>query len=499
MAAERIDMHQMPLKDRLKTSVISYGIRQFAVIILTFGYNIVLTRYLMPNEYGMVAVITIVLNISILLADGGFGVYLIQRSAEVTEHDLARVTTIQLYAASLITIICALGAGTATLFSPGQRLGWMVAVASLSLPLLVIRGMALLRLERSVMLDRVVRVEVLEECVYALTAVAFAANGAGPWSVVIAQLTRAVTGCVSALYLGRFRFKRTAVAWDDDLRKGFKFGFHYQAAQLINMARVSVIPLFIIPLLGFQAGGFVERAWYFCGAPLSIILAIQKRALFPYVARIQFEIERIRRFAEDSIYLSSVLDKFMFLPLLIFAREIIMKVFGGQWLPMLPLIYWILAGNILFGALSGTLYPMANGIGKSELLSRFNFYNLLASWVLIVAGTLIFGIVGVGIASLVMWAGIHWLQSKIMSQIGKFRYYRQTLKPLFAFLITWGCMATLMQIIKIEDISLWGLASWIVFVMVLYGLIVIILDGKRLQNLFISFRETHKTPAAHTA
>ena len=189
----------------------------------------------------------------------------------------------------------------------------------------------------------------------------------------------------------------------------------------------------------------------------------------------------------------------MFLPLLIFARQIIMKVFGAQWLPMLPLIYWILAGNILFGALSGTLYPMANGIGKSELLSRFNFYNLLASWVLIVISTLIFGIVGVGIASLVMWAGIHWLQSKIMSQIGKFRYYRQTLKPLFAFLITWGCMVTLMQIIKIEDISLWGLASWIVFVMVLYGLIVIILDGKRLQNLFISFRETHKTPAAHTA
>jgi len=498
MADERDNTHDRPLKERLKASVISYGIRQFAVIILTFGYNVVLTRYLAPSEYGMVAVITIVMNISILLADGGFGVYLIQRSADVTEHDLSRVTTIQLYASLLIALICALGAGMASMFSPGQRLGWMVAAASLSLPLLVIRGMALLLLERSVMLDRVVRVEVLEESVYALTAVTFALNGSGPWCVVIAQLCRAVTGCIAAVYLGSFRFRRVAMVWDDDLRKGFKFGFHYQAAQLINMARVSVIPLFIIPFLGFQAGGFIERAWYFCGAPLSIILAIQKRALFPYVSRIQFEVDRIRRFAQDSIYLSAILDKFMFLPLLIFARQIIIKVFGAQWLPMLPLIYWLLAGNILFGALSGTLYPVANGIGKSELLSRFNLYNLLASWVLIVVCTLIFGLVGVGIASIVMWSGIHWLQAKIMSQVGKFQYYRQMLKPLLAFIITWGCTIILTKIIKTEDISLAGLGGWIVFDMILYALIIIILDGKRLQNLFISFQETHKTPVTHT-
>ncbi len=475
------------LFQRFKTSVVSYGLRQFAVIALTFGYNIALTHYLLPAEFGKVAIILIVMNIAVLLADGGFGVYLIQRHADISGQDLSRVTTIQLVAASILSAFCFTASVIAALFYPDHQIGWMVSFASLSLPLLVIRGMALLLLERSVRIDKVVRVEVFEECVYAILAIGLAAKGFGAWSIVIAQISKALVGCATAVSIGKFRFKLVRIVWDQDLQKGFRFGFHYQAAQLINMARVSVIPLYIIPVLGYQAGGFVERAWYFCAAPLSIILAVQKKTMFPYISRIQFDLPKIRSFTQDSIYFSAVLDKFMFLPLLIFAREVIIIIFGEPWLPMLPLIYWLLAGNIIFGALTGTLYPVANGLGRSDYISILNFAGFILSWLLIVPLTYAYGIVGVGIAGLIMWGGIHWFKVKIRSSIGEFVYYRQILKPLLAFVITWGCSEVVIKSVAGQVRSVTGLIMWSLFICLLYGVSIISIDSKRLYALFRNY------------
>lgn len=472
------------LSQRFKTSVVSYGFRQFAVIALTFGYNIGLTHYLLPAEFGKVAVILIVVNIAVLLADGGFGVYLIQRHAETSEQDLSRVTTIQLSAATILSALFFSVSGAAALLYPGHQIGWMVSVASLSLPLLVIRGMALLLLERSVRIDKVVRVEVFEESIYAIVAISLAIYGFGAWSVVIAQISKALVGCITAVSIGKFRFKLVPVIWDDDLRKGFKFGFHYQAAQLINMARVSIIPLYIVPVFGYQAAGFVERSLFFCSAPLSIILAVQKKTVFPYISRIQRDLEKIRRFTENSIYISAILDKVMFLPLLIFAREVILIIFGADWLPMLPLMYWVLAGNIVFGALAGTLYPVANGLGKSEFVSGLNLLSFVISWILMVPLTLVFNISGIGIAAFVMWFGIHWMKVLITRYIGDFEYYRQIGKPLLAFGIAAGLSIVLIKTAAAEITTLFSLVKWSLFVSFLYLAIIALIDWKRIRILF---------------
>lgn len=471
------------LFQRFKASVVSYGLRQFAVIALTFGYNIALTHYLLPAEFGKVAVILIVVNIAVLLADGGFGVYLIQRHAETNENDLSRVTTIQLSAASILSVLCFSVSGLAAFFYPGQQIGWMVSFASLSLPLLVIRGMALLLLERSVRIDKVVRVEVFEESIYAVIAISLAAYGFGAWSVVIAQICKALVGCISAVLIGTFRFKLVPIVWNDDLRKGFRFGFHYQAAQLINMARVSIIPLYIVPVFGYQAAGFVERSLFFCSAPLSIILAIQKKTIFPYISRIQRDLEKIKRFTENSIYISAILDKVMFLPLLIFAREVILIIFGSDWLPMLPLMYWVLAGNIIFGALAGTLYPVANGLGKSEFVSGLNLLSFALSWLLMVPLTLLFDISGIGIAAFVMWLGIHWMKVLIARYIGNFVYYGQITKPLLAFGIAAVVSKLFIKAVAAEVTTLFNLVKWSLFVSFLYLMIILIIDRKRIRIL----------------
>lgn len=482
------------LGQRVRSSVLSYGIRQVAVVFLTIMHNIVLTRFLMPREYGKVAVIMIVINVAVLLADGGLGVYLIQRQTEVNQNDLSRMTILQLYLATFLTLICFIAAIISFWLIYESRLVWMIAVSSLSLPLLVVRGMALLLLERSVQIQKVVRVEVLEESIFAIVAICLASYGWGAWSIVAAQVFKAMVGCMMAMRIGEFRFRVSSVVWDSDLSRGLRFGLHYQAAQLINMARVSVNPLFIIPVFGLQAGGLVERSWYFSGAALSIILAVQKKVIFPYVARVQYDLEKVRRMLENSVYVSAALDKLMFFPLTIFTREIVLNLFGESWLPMVPLIHWLLAGNIVFGAMTGPLYPVANGIGRADIVSRFNLIAFFLSWLLIIPLTLLMGIKGVGVAGFVLWGMVYWLKNKIANEIGIFFYYRQVVKPLIAFVLSWALTEFLIKTMTAGEIaSFLVMIFWSLFACLFYCITLVALDWRRVGKLWRHLVATHET------
>ncbi|BDG09650.1 oligosaccharide flippase family protein [Anaeromyxobacter paludicola] len=476
------------LSGRFRASVLSYGARQLAVMALGLGSSLVLTRFLSPAEFGRVAVISVVTQLALLLADGGLGVYLVQRPEEVTDRDLARVTGLQLRLAGAIVLLCAVGAGVAFALAPGQRLGWMVAAAALSLPLLVVRGMSLLRLERGLRLDRVVRVEILEEAVYAAVAVAAAARGAGAWSVVLAQLARAVAGASAAAAIGRFRLPRGPVGWDEELARGVRFGLHFQSAQLINLARVAVVPLYIVPVLGLAAAGLVERAWFVCGLPLAIISAVQQRTMFPYVARIQADREQVRRFAEDAVHASALLATLCYLPLVLFPRALVVGVLGPQWEPMLPLAGWLLAGNVAFGALPGPMYAVANGLGKAHLISRINLGVLVASWALIVGLTRAFGVVGVGMTGLLLWAGTLLLRRWLRAELGPFRFFRQMAAPLGALGVAWAAVEAAARLRGHGPEGLAGAAAASLLAGAVYLAVVVAVDRERVRALWSRFR-----------
>jgi len=441
----------------------------------------------MPEQFGQVAIIMVAVKTSTLLADGGLGVYLVQRTEAVNEYELSRVAILQVLAA---VALCVLAAGVSFPVHgwSGSPVPWMVLVAVCSLPLVVMRGMYLLQQEREVRLGPVVRVEVGEELVFAVVAITLALGGHGAWSIAWAQMAKAVVGYIGARLVSETRIRPVGIVWDSKLRQGLMFGLHYQMAQLVDMARVAVNPLFIIPVLGLQAGGFVERSWYLAGAALSIVLAVQKKVMFPYIARVQLDPERIKQAIADAVHTGATLDKLVFLPIVVFAPELIRLVFGPQWLPMVPLLYWLVAGNSLFGALASPLYAAANGVGRSHLVARFNIISFLCSWILIVPLTFIFGISGVGIAGVLLWGLLIYLKRSMTESIGRFGYFHEIVRPVACFLaagLIGRVVATswMVGLPPVWLILLGTMASYLV-----YGALLCVVDQRRLRELVRRFR-----------
>ena len=423
------------LKNNLRRSVLGYGARQAIVISLIVGWNVLLSRLVGPTAYGDIVVIQWVYTVYLLIVDAGLGAYLVQSSETVDDRRLSNIVGLQLvFAAGFCAFV---GAGTLFFdsFFPQERLHWMLVAAAATGMLTVVRNGALISVEWAVRVHTAIHVDIAEEIAFAVVAVGFALNGFGAWSFVFGLLAKGLVGALVAWTTRGFRWRRPDLRCGGELPSALRFGLRHQAAQLVNMARVLVNPLFIIPMLGIAAAGMVDRAWYIAGAMPSILLAILRKTLFPYIARMRGNPIAVREVMERSIFLHAVVDKVVFLPLILLAPEFVRFILGETWLPMVPLLYWLLVGNSLFGALAGPLYPVAVGLARPDLVLRFNLIVMISSWVLIVPLTMAFGITGVGIAGFILSLSIIILQKQLAATLGRVSYWRQIAKPVLVFAV----------------------------------------------------------------
>ena len=473
-----------PSLGTLKKATISYGMRQVFVTIVGLIANIILTRLLFPDEYGRFAVIMMVLSLGMIFADGGLGIYLIQRKEDVTEMDVSKITNLQLSVAVTFLALLFLLATFNHYYVKRFPILWLLFCSCLGIPFFVIRGMCLVRLERHLQMSKIAIVDIAEQVVFAAVSIFLAYRGAGVWSIAIGLIMKSVAGCFLAVFLSPFSYKFVFPTVDREFMEGLKFALHYQGAQLITIARIAVNPIFINSTLGLQNGGFVERANYINSAPSGFLSMIQDKVWFPFSSRIQNEREKLKKFFEDSVYLYSALDKVFYLPLLLFTTEIVSLFLTDKWLPMVPLMQWFFAGTMIFGALTAPFYPVMNGLGQSRIIFRLNFLGMILSWALIVPLCLVYGIVGVGIASFILWFGVIINKIVLNKHIGPFVYFMNIIKPTTACAISWVFISTIQHYYFVPPKTLFQLCSWSIISVLSYLFILCILDFNNLKRIF---------------
>lgn len=468
----------------LKKATISYGIRQVLITVLGLGSNIVLTRILMPQEYGVIAIIMMMVSLGTILADGGLGVYLIQRKEEIDDRDISEIVNVQLVAALSFVAIMFAAAVANYLFFTRHEVYWLLACSSVSIPFTVVRGMALLRLERMVKMSRIAMVDICEQALYTALAIVLAYGGAGAWSIVGGLVVKSAVGCAIALWLAPWTYRAVFPALTSEFREGVRFAINYQGAQLVNIARGAITPLFINSALGLKNGGYVERAAFINSTPTGLVSIIQNKVFFPFSARIQEDRQRLLRFLEDSIYGNSILDKIFYLPLLLFTRETILIVFTAKWLPMVDLLRLLMSSTILLGALATPLYPVINAIGASQLIFRFNLVTMIASWLIMVPLCLFWGINGVGVTIWILWIGIIWLQRALRQRIGDFDFFRSIRKPTIAALAVFVPVVLLKMRYGLSPVSLGQLLVAYLVTIVCFIMILVLIDRERIAGIF---------------
>jgi O-antigen/teichoic acid export membrane protein len=240
-----------------------------AVLIIALGLpaNIVLARLLVPRDFGLVALGTVLITLGGYLAAGGLGAALIRRAEAPTRLELDAVNGLQV----AITVMLALVVAGAAV--PFGRDGGVVALMVASLPITVLRAPATIVLERRLSYSAIATVDVAEAMAFYVWAIVTVALGMGVWGMASAVVVRAVVGTAAMIRLGPFGLPRPRWSWHH-VRPLIGFGLKLQTISAVAIVRDQGLNVAIAAIGGVASLGVWNLAFRVIQIPTMLFTTV---------------------------------------------------------------------------------------------------------------------------------------------------------------------------------------------------------------------------------
>ena len=240
--------------------------------------NIVLARLLVPRDFGLVALGSVLLVFGGYLLDGGLGAALIRRPEPPGERTLAAVNGLQLAA----TVSLALLAFAVAV--PIGRDALVVATMVVSLPITILRAPSVVVLERRLSYRTMATVDVVEAVVFYAWSIATVALGMGVWGMATGMVVRALTGTTVMVRRGPIGLVRPRWSWAE-VRPLLAFGAKLQVVALVAIFREQGLNVGIAAIGGIATLGVWNLAFRVLQVPVMLYTTVA-RVSYPAVSRL---------------------------------------------------------------------------------------------------------------------------------------------------------------------------------------------------------------------
>jgi PST family polysaccharide transporter len=370
---------------------LSIGIRTA----ITFGSMAVLARLLTPSDFGHVAMATVVTELAALFSNFGFGAILIQR-AHITRIQMDTMFWAALGLGTVLTLavqIVALFAGQ--LFND-ETVGELLRVMGFMFMLDELTVVPRSLMNRMLMFRQDMVVQIGMMLFRAGTGIVLAWMGWGVWSLAGASVAGGTAQMLAYTfatgYRPRLRFSRSFLASTWRTNGGyFGNGFLFYANANLDL-------LLIGRMLGASSLGYYQNARALTDEIRARIAIPLQQVLFPAFSALQHDMDRFR----DGILRSGRLLSLAVVPIGFgigaVAEEMVLLLYGDQWLDMVPILKIISVGAGLRAATTIGI-PIFNATDRLGLSFKLYLANTVISLGAIVVGNF-WGLTGVAYAVL---------------------------------------------------------------------------------------------------
>ncbi|MEY4509772.1 MAG: hypothetical protein RLZZ450_1894 [Pseudomonadota bacterium] len=346
---------------------------------------LVLSRTLLPADFGLVDMIVSVTGIVDQLKDFGLGTALIQRPT-ITHKQVNTLFWISLAIGFALTLLTALlapllawGYGRPELLELTLALSLSTVLGAVSL-----QQQALLR--RELRFGALSIIDVASAGIGIGCAILAAVRGFGPWALVVRQLVRLAVQAIMTWFWSGFR--PSAPTRNGDVAELLRFGGHMSGFQVLNYMERNLDNILIGRFAGAQPLAFYAKAYELMRLPLTAINAPIASVAVPALSRLIDAPERYR-----SAYLSVtrllLLSTVPLAPLMIFGADVLIPlILGENWRPSVP-IFKVLALALVVKPLLFTASWLFISQGRSAEMFRW-------------------GVVGSSIALVSFCVGLPW-------------------------------------------------------------------------------------------
>lgn len=304
---------------------------------ITWLSTLIAARLLTRADFGLVNMAGLFGNLTVMLAEFGLGTAVLQMP-ELSEDVVAQVNTASVLIGALTYGLAVLAAPLVALFFKADQLRLLVIVNSIGLLIMGFQSVPMAMLEKELDYRKVSLVEATQAAVMAVVTVGFALAGFAYWSLVAGPIVGRFGAAILTCWWARPRFRWPRFA---EVRAPLRLGIHVAVSRLASAVYLLSDGVIVGRMLGEAALGTYQLALQIASAPADKIGLLIMRVTGPLFARVQKELESVRRYLKivsEGLALSSFPLLF---GLTIVAPEAVRVVLGPEWVSAAGPIRWL--------------------------------------------------------------------------------------------------------------------------------------------------------------
>ncbi len=375
-------MSEQSLRSKATSGFIWNAAERFSVTIGQFVIGIVLARLLMPEDFGLIGMLSIFIALSHVFIQSGMGSGLIQKQ-DRTEKDYSTVFIFNLVVSTLCYIILYVTAPVIASFYEMPQLIPLTRVLGLSIIINAFAVVQRTKLEIEVDFKTLAKINVIALLTGGGVAIVAAVYGMGVWSLVIQTLLISVTTVIGLWVLGSWSF--SIVFSKESFKQLFGYGSKLLAAGIYSKSLQEVYNLVIGKAYSASELGFFVQAKKLSEKPSGILTSVLQKVSFPILTALQDDEEKMISVYRQMIKMAAYLTLPSLTLLAILAEPIIVLLITDKWLPAVPLLQ-LLCIVKMFYPIGVVNMNILNAIGRSDLFLKIDLlkFPLIVS-VLIIA------------------------------------------------------------------------------------------------------------------
>lgn len=362
-----------------------------------FGLNlvsaVVLARLLMPEDFGLVAMVGTITGFLRVFKDAGLSTATIQKTS-ITHAQVSNLfwTNVGLSAA-LSIVFAALAPVIAWFYRDARLVGVTVALAStFAVSGIVVQHQALLN--RQLRFKQVAIIDIGSVAVGLLVGVAMARLGCRYWSLVGLQFSTALMELALTLWISSWRPQRPTRG--TGTRSLLHFGASLTFASVLRRVAAGCDSLLLGRWYGPSAVGLYTRGAVLLMVPVDQLISPLEAVFTPILSRLQGEPDRYRR-TFLQVYAAVASLSFpasgLFLAL---SRPLVLVLLGPKWEEVIPIFAWFTLAGLYFPLYYAVMW-LLNTQGRGKDVMTTGLILSVTTVAAIVAG-LPFGAVGVALS-----------------------------------------------------------------------------------------------------
>lgn len=353
----------------------------------------ILARFFTKDDFGVIAIIMVVIGIGTLFVEAGLSSAVIHRQ-NLSREDLANAYAVNLSLGLILFVCCVLASSPIAGFYQQPILENSIMVVA-AIFLITPFGMQYTALfNKDMRYDFVAKIDVLSASVGTVVTIILAYFDFGVFSLVLGLLVSATWKTASMLLFGIPNY-------------GFQIGFQWSRAKyflrfgafrvgddLLNYLNMQMDVLVIGRLLSAETLGayFVAKQLLF--RPMQLINPIFTKVALPAFARVQNDIEALKSGYLQLVQALTIIHCAVYFLISGFASEISSLVVGQAW-GQTVLVLSILAFSVLQRAIVNPVGSLLMAKGKVEIGFLWNFALFLLIPIVVYSSVQISGLTGV--------------------------------------------------------------------------------------------------------